>query len=388
MDGRDGLERRAIEVLKIVDMGDDLYQFGLRGSIDPVAQPALAEAILRARHALREKLVETGQDNLVEPFDREKYNTNATLGENLLFGTPRDDTFDIARLADNSYVAQVIDEVGLTDELVVTGRQVAETMVELFSGLPPGHEFFEQYSFIGSDELPEYQQLLARTGGQAPDAMRPEDRQRFLSLPLKLIPARHRLGLIGDDIQEKVLQARHRFAEGLPEELQGSVEFFEQDTYNGAATLQDNILFGKVAYGQAQAPTKISAIVGEVLDNLEMRDDVMAVGLSFQVGVAGARLSTAQRQKLGLARCIIKQPDVLIVNEGITSLDGASQRRVLGAVLKEFNGRGVMWTLHRTAYADQFDKTIVMRSGKIVEQDEFKALDRDGTTLRELLQSE
>jgi ABC-type multidrug transport system fused ATPase/permease subunit len=207
-------------------------------------------------------------------------------------------------------------------------------------------------------------------------------------LPLKLIPARHRLSLITDEIQNKVLEARHRFAENLPEELRDSVEFFDEDAYNGAATLQDNILFGKVAYGQAQAPTKISAIIGEVLDNLEMRDDVMIVGLSFQVGVGGARLSAAQRQKLGLARCIIKRPDVLIVNEGITSLDGASQRRVLQAVLKEFEGRGVIWTLHRTAYADQFDKVIVMRSGKIVEQDEFKALDRDGTTLRELLENE
>lgn len=388
VDGRDGLIRRSIEVLKIADMGEDLYQFGLRGSIDPGVHPDLAAAIMRARRALREKLAETGQDNLIESFDREQYNTNATLGENLLFGTPRDNTFDIDRLADQPYVASVIEDVGLTQELVVTGRQLAETMVELFSGLPPGHEFFEQYSFIGSDELPEYQQMLTRTSGQVPNAMRPEDRQRFLSLPLKLIPARHRVGLITDEIQDKVLLARHKFAENLPEDLKGSVEFFDQDAYNGAATLQDNILFGKVAYGQAQAAVKVSAIIGEVLDSLEMRDDVMAVGLSYQVGVGGARLSAAQRQKLGLARCIIKRPDVLIVNEGITSLDGASQRRVLRAVLEEFKGRGVIWTLHRTAYADQFDKVIVMRSGKIVEQDGFEALDRDGTTLRELLKNE
>jgi putative ABC transport system ATP-binding protein len=387
-DSQTALSQRAIEVLKIVDMGEDLYQFGLRGSIDPAVQPKLAEDILRARHALRETLSETGQANLVEPFDQAKYNSNATLGENLLFGTPRDNTFDIDRLADHPYVASVIEEVGLTRDLVVTGRQLAETMIELFSGLPPGHEFFEQYSFIASDELPEYQQLVARTAGLEPDAMRPEDRQRFLSLPLKLIPARHRLDLITEEIQDQVLEARHRFAEGLPEELRDSVEFFDPDAYNGAATLQDNILFGKVAYGQAQAPIKISVIVGEVLDSLDMRDEVMTVGLSFQVGVAGARLSAAQRQKLGLARCIIKRPDLMIINEGITSLDGASQRRVMEAVLKEFEGRGLIWTLHRTAYADQFDEVIVMRSGKIVEQDDFKSLDRDGTVLRELINTE
>ncbi len=282
----------------------------------------------------------------------------------------------------------MIEEVGLTHDLVVTGRQLAETMIELFSGLPPGHEFFEQYSFIGSDELPEYQQLIARTGGQEPDAMRPEDRQRFLSLPLKLIPARHRLGLLTDDIQERVLQARHRFAEGLPEELQGSSNSSTPTPTTAPRRCRTTSCSARWPMARPRRRAKISTIVGEVLDSLEMRDDVMAVGLAFQVGVAGARLSAAQRQKLGLARCIIKRPDLLIVNEGITSLDGASQRRVLEAVLKEFEGRGVIWTLHRTAYADQFDKVIVMRSGKIVEQDEFAALDKDGTTLRELLNSE
>ena len=382
------LDARAIEVVRIVDMAEDMYQLGLRGSIDPEARPALADDILKARTALRRRLEETDQSELVEAFDREKYTENATLAENLLFGTPKDGTFNVDALAEHEYVRRIIRDAGLNDDLVITGRQLAETMIEIFSGLPAGHEFFEQYSFIGSDELPDYQQLVARTAAQAPTDMRPEDRLRLRSLVLKLIPARHRLGLITDEIREKVLNARKLFADNLPDNMKNAVEFFDPETYNGAAALQDNILFGKVAYGQAQAANKLSALMGEVLDELELRETVMLVGLDYHVGVGGARLSAAQRQKLGLARCILKQPDVLIINEGITNLDGASQRRVLDALLKDFAGRGVIWTLHRTALAEQFDHVLVMKSGKVVETGTYAELNREGGLLKELVDSE
>ena len=70
-----------------------------------------------------------------------------------------------------------------------------------------------------------------------------------LSLPFRIVPARHRLDVISDDMKLRVLKARRAFADGLPEALADSVEFFDAGRYNAAATLQDNILFGKLAYG-------------------------------------------------------------------------------------------------------------------------------------------
>ena len=261
-------------------------------------------------------------------------------------------------------------------------------MVEIFADLPPGHAFFDQFSFFGSEEMPEYQQLLARTAGQTAAEMRDEDRFRLRSLPFKLIPARHRLGLLNDDIQARALKAREIFAATLPDTLRGEVEFFDPDRYNRAATLQDNILFGKVSYGEANAAGKLSAMIGEVLDSLSLRDAVMVAGLTHSVGVAGARLSAAQRQKVNMARGLIKQPDLFVVNEGISNLDGAAQRRVLDAVLGEMKGHGVIWSLHRPGFARNFDHVIVMKSGRVVEQGSFAELDREGSTLRDLLESE
>ena len=385
---REALDRKCIDMLRLVDMGDDLYRFGLHGTIDPEERPDLAEAMLAARAALRKKLDESHQSALVEPFDRARYNTNATLAENLLFGTPAGDAFDIDRLAEHPFVRQVIRDAGLSEPLLGAGRQLTETMVEIFADLPPGHAFFDQFSFFGSDEMPEYQQLLARTAGLSADDMRAEDRFRFRSLPFKLIPARHRLGLLTEDIQARALKARDMFAETLPDKLRGAVEFFDPDRYNRAASVQDNILFGKVAYGEANAAGKIGALIGDVLDSLSLRDAVMVAGLAYPVGVAGARLSAAQRQKVSMARGLIKRPDLFIVNEGIGNLDGAAQRRVLEAVLDEMKGRGVVWSLHRPGFARNFDHVIVMKSGRAAEQGSFAELDKEGSAMRELLETE
>jgi len=306
----DELTRRCVELLRRVDLDEDVYGFGLRGKIDPLKRPEVAECLIEARHALAKCLEEDGITHLVEPFHPERYNTNASLAENLLFGTPVGPAFEFDQLAQNTVVLRVLDKVGLTDDLVKMGGEVAETMVELFADLPPDHEFFEQYSFISAGDLPEYQAILGRLGkaGQgvgkaggkaAPGAagLKPEDRAKLLSLPFKLIAARHRLGLLDEALMARVLEARKVFAADLPETMRSQIEFFDPGRYNAAATVQDNVLFGKIAYGEAAAPTRIPVVITEVLDALGLRDTIIGIGLDFSVGSAGVRLSLAQRQK-------------------------------------------------------------------------------------------
>ena len=368
------LNKRLAELLKVVDLADDTYALGLRGSIDPEAKPDIAEHILSARRTLREKLAEQGMASLVESFDDALYNTNATVAENLLFGTPVGTDFALEHIAGNPYVREVLDKTGLTEDFVRIGRDVASTMVELFADLPPDHEFFTQYAFISSEDLPDFQILIGRAERLGLEGMAAEDRDRFLSLPFKLIPARHRLGMLDDDTRERILEARKVFANDLPEDLRGSVEFFSAERYNAAASLQDNILFGKIAYGQADASNRVGEALAEVIEAENLRDAVIEVGLDFEVGVGGARLSPGQRQKVGLARTLLRRPDVLIFNEATAALDSGSQAKVLANIFKETEGRGMIWALQRASLAERFDRVMVMRGGRIVETGGFAEL--------------
>ncbi|MCR9214201.1 MAG: ABC transporter ATP-binding protein/permease [Proteobacteria bacterium] len=381
-----GLDSRALEVLEMVDLSEDVYQLGLRSTLDPEEAPEAADLILSARKRFFEKLeADPSLKNMIEAFEEDKYNTNATLAENLLFGTPVGTAFDLDRMAENAYVQKVIEDADLTETFLRMGYQVATLMVELFAGLPPDHEFFQLYGFISSEELPEYQAMISRIDWDHLDQLRDEDRLRFMSLPFKVIPSRHRLGVLTDEIQEKIVQARHKFAESLPEELQGSVAFFEEDAYSAATNLQDNILFGKIAFGYAQAAEKIGSLLSTVVDEMDLKRIIIGVGLNFRVGTAGARLSATQRQKLCLARAIIKHPDVLILNQATSSFDAATEQKLMGNILKEFDGRCLVWSLDHADKTKDFDNVLILKSGRVAESGPPTKLTTDSLQYKEML---
>ncbi|WP_119460572.1 ABC transporter ATP-binding protein/permease [Rhodospirillaceae bacterium SYSU D60014] len=365
--GPEALDASLIETLHLVELNDDAYQFGLRGTIQPDREPDLAARLITARGDLRSRLADQSCTGLFEPFDRKRYNRNMSVAENILFGTPLGDRFDTEQIARNAYLRSVLERVGLIGDLLEMGRRIAETMVELFADLPPGHPFFEQFSFIGSDDLPDFRALLARIDKEGLGSLDTADRARLIGLSFPYVEARHRLALIDPVMEERILVARRAFARHLPDSLRDAVEFYDETRYNSAATLQDNILFGRVVYGQAQAQAHIGALIAEVVDAHDLRPAILRVGLGFQVGNGGKRLTPTQRQKLGLGRALVKRPDFLIVNEATAALDGAAQLRMADNILAACRGRGVLWVLHRDDLAEKFDRVLTLRHGRLFE---------------------
>jgi len=384
----EGLATRITEVLTRVDLVEAVYALGLRWRLDPEANPEAAARLLEARKALARRLVEDGITDLVETYDVDRFNFNASVAENLLFGTPIGPAFDFEALADNTYVLQVLTKVGLIEDLVEAGKQVAETMIELFADLPPDHEFFEQFSFISASDLPEFVAILGRIGSGGLAALAKADRAKLLSLPFKLIPARHRLDVLDEAIQQRLLKARRAFRADLPAEARAQIEFFDAERYNAAASVQDNILFGKIAYGEADAPVRVPTVLAEVVDALSLRPTVIDIGLDYNVGTGGSRLSFAERQKAGIARAVLKRPDLLILNEATSALDGQAQSRVSKGLKEEFAGRGIIWVLHRASLARNFDRVLVLSNGKLQEQGPPTELDGNGSLMSLLVAAE
>jgi putative ABC transport system ATP-binding protein len=385
---KQGLSERVTQVLARLDFDDVVYTLGLRWQLDPEARPEAAARLLEAREALARRLGEDGIANLVETYDADRFNFNASVAENLLFGTPIGPAFDFEALADNAYVLRVLAKVGLIDDLIEAGKQVAETMIELFADLPPDHEFFEQFSFISADDLPEFVAILGRIGADGTKTLPRADRTQLLSLPFKLIPARHRLDVVDEAMQIRLLEARKAFRADLPAEARSQVEFFDAERYNAAASVQDNILFGKIAYGEADAPVRVPSLIAEIVDELSLRQTIIEVGLDYNVGTGGSRLSSAERQKAGIARAVLKRPDLLILNESTSALDGQAQSKATQGLKEEFAGRGIIWVLHRASLARNFDRVLVLSNGKLEEQGTPAELDHTGSLMSLLIAAE
>jgi putative ABC transport system ATP-binding protein len=191
-------------------------------------------------------------------------------------------------------------------------------------------------------------------------------------------------------VRQRIVEARKRFAAELPAELHGAVAFFDPAQYNSAGSIEENIVFGKLAQGEADSRDKVHGLIGNALDELGLRELVIDIGLDFPVGTGGFRLSPAQRQKASLARALLKRPDLLVLNEATAALDGSSQTRVLRGLKQEFAAQtgGVFWSAHQVELARHFDKVLVIDGGRLVAQGTADDLTKPGGALAGLLPAE
>ncbi len=373
VDDTDDLRQHVFSTLQLVELDADVFELGLRGRLVSERQGELAKQILIARSTLRNTFEAEELSHLVEPFDPSRYNTQATIAENLLFGTGDDPAFAPSRLAENKAILAILSDAGLDKALNDVGHSIAETVTELFADLPPDHPFFEQLTFMTAEEVPDYQSLLQRVAGLDFDEVGPELRAPLLRLSLSYIEPRHRLGLLDEALEKRIVGVRRTIRENIESTHSGAVAFYDPEALNLAASLEDNILFGRVAYGIADGGRRVRDAVGKVLDELDMRYVVYEAGLAFEVGTGGRRLTTAQRQKVGLARALLKRPDLLISNRGLSALGGQDQTKILNRVLElamgDTNSPGfsIYWVLANPQLAKQFDRVIVFHEGRIAE---------------------
>ena len=359
------LDRRIATVVRLVNLEDDLMSMGLRALPAPGESPELSAGILRARKRLHDLLRRSGLGESIEAFAEDVFTANATVAENLLFGRPTDETFDTDHLGANAFVLDVLRRHELLDRLVDIGRQAAKAVLEMFRDMPAGDERLERLSPIARADMPRFQAILLRIEREGLAKLRPAERAMLLSLVFGQAPAHQRFGLIDEDVCARIVAARRTFRERLPDDLRGKVEFFDSGSVCGGITVQCNLLFGRLARTQDRA--KVDELMQQAIAAEGLSEAVLALGLHSTVGTAGSRLSPAQRQKLALARCLVKKPSILIVNEAINALDRDEQVRLLDRVIDYMDGCGLVWIDREGGDLRRFDQVVSMRGGRVVK---------------------
>jgi putative ABC transport system ATP-binding protein len=358
----------ALAVFDRVDLSEDLFQLGLRTTVDAAHHGALVAAVLAARDRLRARLQEKDYGGLIEPFERDRYLHNATLGENLIFGVPMVPEFEGPALARNRFVRRVLREVDLEERLIALGWEAWGNLAELFADLPAHHPFFANFSPIRPEELPLYRQRLGAAEGTRHVKLTRERKNLLLGLALNLAPARDRLVDLPEDVIEKLVQARQRFVAELPAEAADAVEFFEPGRYLASLSVRDNLIFGRIVARQGRASERVNELITWAADEGGFRREVLAAGFDFRVGIGGSQLSPQQRQKLLLAAALLKsdQARLVIADAPTVDLERNAARRLLQRLLEAYQDRTVICALDDPGLAVLFDRTVVLDRGRIV----------------------
>ncbi len=356
------------QILTSIDMENDIRALGLRGTLDPVTHSDLANALLDARQKFRSRLDELGFSAFVEPFDPERYNDQSSIGKNLLFGTAIDDEYRLENLPENKLVLEVLKDEKMEDTLFDMGKNVATTTIELFGDLDIEDPFFDQLTYMSADQLPEYKEILSRIGTKPLSEVNKNDHTMIMRLPFAYTEEQNRLGLLSEDLKKKILDARSNLREKLEALPVMPVGFYEPDTYNSAASIQDNVLLGRVSSTVPEGTERVTEAIRDLLEEMELTDDIFNIGLTFNIGSGGKRLSEIQRQKLHLARTLLKKPDIFIANQGMNTLGTRQQEDIIHTVLNwaNENGAGIIWVPMNPAFAELFDRVLVFDNGELV----------------------
>ena len=144
--------------------------------------------------------------------------------------------------------------------------------------------------------------------------------------------------------------------------LRGSIGFVPQDTYLFGETVGGNIAFGLPEFTEEQVreAAGIANLDGDIQD-FPKRYDTM-------VGERGITLSGGQKQRAAIARAVIRDPRILILDDSLSSVDTQTEERILSRLKEIMVGRTTILISHRTSTVRDADQIVVLLGGKILER--------------------
>ena len=160
--------------------------------------------------------------------------------------------------------------------------------------------------------------------------------------------------------------------------LRRNVGIVQQDIFLFNATIQDNI-----AYGVSSASKEDVIAAAKVA---QLHDHIMSLphGYDTWVGERGTTLSGGQRQRLSIARTVLIDPPVLILDDSTSSVDVETERQIHQAMTDVMKGRTTFVIAHRLSSVRNADHILVLKDGEIAEQGSHTELMARGGTYREI----
>jgi ATP-binding cassette subfamily B protein len=144
--------------------------------------------------------------------------------------------------------------------------------------------------------------------------------------------------------------------------LRGAIGFVPQDPFLFSETLAENIALGE----DVMVPEKVSAAAVIASIDAEIRD--FPLKYETMVGERGITLSGGQKQRTTLARAVLRNPKILILDDALSSVDTDTEEKILRGLKDVTRGRTTILVSHRCSTVRHADEIIVLREGAIVER--------------------
>jgi ABC-type multidrug transport system fused ATPase/permease subunit len=373
-----------IAVLHQTGIFVDVLRFGMNTVLTHDKNRELVDVIIRVRENFQRDFGEELSD-YVEFFDEDQYLLHSSVAENLIFGTPNKNDFLDANLCNNRYFLDFLKQADLTRPLLSLGSELARQTVDILGNLPPDAVFFEQ-SPIRPEELDGFKILAERLKRKKLHELSAENHEKLLELAMRFVPGIHKMVALPAILENLILEGRAMFRQKISEDSPEAITFYDISEYIYSQTILNNIFFGKTKTANPQAQEKINQSIIQLLIEEDLLETIIEIGLHYEVGTKGDKLSGGQQQKLAIARIFLKHPRILIMDEATSALDNKSQARIQNLLETRWKKKStVISVVHRLDTIKNYDRVAVMKAGKILEIGTYDELMARKGTLYELV---
>jgi ABC-type sugar transport system ATPase subunit len=319
-------------------------------------------------------------------FDKEKYLGYSTVAKNLIFGASKQEPFQEKNLSTNDYFVRFLNSANLTEPLRQLGIELCLQTIDILQKLPVIDPIFFEQSPIHQDELSEFENIAARLKKGGRQSLAADDSQKLLDLAMRFSPGKHKMVALPAALEKQILQARIRFREKISADIPDAFSFYRKSDYIHSHTILNNLFFGRLKTSSPHVQDNINEQIVQLLIEEDLLETILQIGMQFQVGTKGDRLSGGQRQKLAIARVFLKKPKVLIMDEATSALDNRSQALIQKVLDTHWKGKTTLIAVvHRLDIIKNYDKIGVMKSGKIEEMGPYDELMQKKGLLYELV---
>lgn len=162
--------------------------------------------------------------------------------------------------------------------------------------------------------------------------------------------------------------------------LRKSIGYIPQDTILFSDTIRENIAFGRldVSSREIEEAARLAQIYDEIIGFPE--------GMNTMIGEKGITLSGGQRQRIAIARAILMDPPIFILDDALSSVDIQTEERILEGMEKFLQGRTSILITHRIAPLRRADRIVVLDKGRVVEMGDHSTLLSEGGIYADLYQ--
>ena len=361
----------------------DVIRFGLNSFLTTKETEMIAK-IIRIRKQFRKDYSQS-LEKYIEFYREDRYMYHSDIAENIVFGTPLDSLLPLSSLATSLLFRTFLDRTDLTEPLLSLGVDLTKQYVDNLSGLGDLDPFLPTIPITG-EKGNTYRILLERLGESSPNHLPPADQASLLTLALLFTPGSRRPYSIQPTLEKNILQGRKSWKEWREKVFPGKFNSFQETAYIHGQSILNNILFGRIKTEQISAQEEISQNIIRLLIEEDCLESIAEAGMDYHIGSMGNRLSGGQKQKLAIARVLLKDAKIILMDESTSALDNQSQSRIQRLIEHRWQGeRTVIAVVHRLDSIEGFNKIGVMKDGQLMEYGEYPQLISQKGLLYELV---